>query len=387
MLDAGIFEMKKVNKQQEKCFSTENSHKIDEFKVQVKTVESLVGLIKQNPTVGDCLHISKNENIPNLNKKNYNRIIVWRRFIELIEQKKGKVVDVYSVQARYDLLKNLPTFLLNYINDPQNDLPDSVKKEYTKICEPIINECIVIQQNDYTDSTCFSRQFKKDCKSPTSVYLLRGWPLSEVTPEFLRILGRYYFAISKKFSKDMKIELCKEQKIITTFIQNFFPQSKIPDDELSKSITDEIFIQYLSGDRKHRIFKEGMIERINQISKNLGGIFGRKFDRYGDNDTYIIYKYYTEWLYTQLGSFDDKFILFSQLEKNFIKNYREWNDDYEDESRYMEHEDPLENPSPGDEIKGRLVQLADGSQAIKFSLDYENLEPYQGRKIRILIEE
>jgi len=245
----------------------------------------------------------------------------------------------------------------------------------------------VIQQNDYTDSTCFSRQFKKDCKSPTCVYLLRGLPLSDVFPEFLKILGRYYFAISKKFSKDMKIESCKEQKIITTFIPKFFPQSKIPDDDLSKSITDEIFIQYISGDRKNKIFKEGMIKRLNQISKNLGGMFYKKFDRYGDNDPYIIHKYYTDWLYTQLGSFDDKFVLFSQLEKNFIKNCREWNDDYEDESRYMEHEDPLENPSPGDEIKGRLVQLADGSPAIKFSLDYENLEPYQGRKIRILIEE
>jgi len=256
-----------------------------------------------------------------------------------------------------------------------------------KIIQPIMVDCIKKIQKEYSESPYYSNKFLSSQKTNTKISLIRELPIKDLSAEFLRILGRYYFTISKHFSKNMKIELCKEQKIITTFIQNFFPQSKIPDDELSKSITDEIFIQYLSGDRKHIIFKDGMIERINQISKNLGGKFGWKFDRYGDNDTYIIYKYYTEWLYTQLGSFDDKFILFSQLEKNFIKNCREWNDDYEDESRYMEHEDPLENPSPGDEIKGRLVQLADGSQAIKFSLDYKNLEPYQGRKIRILIEE
>ena len=100
----------------------------------------------------------------------------------------------------------------------------------------------------------------------------------------------------------------------------------------------------------------------------------------------MIFNYYKKWLFTCTGSHDDDYHLFSQIEKTIINTLREFTEDYDNESRYTEHEDPLENPPPGSEKRGHLIRLTGGNPAIEFDENFDKFEALKGRKLRIFLE-
>lgn len=387
LMDGGVFELRRVGKQQERCFLTEKLKKINTFKLKIKNVENLLEIVTKHPLIGDCFTIFKNDNVPELTAKNYGKILNWREYtlIEYLEGKSNQT-DLYSLQARHDLVKNLPEFLSNYIYDSRNKFSDGVKKDCLVVCEPIFNKCREVLRDDYTETSCYSNQFKKKSKVGGKVYSLRGRPTPDVRAEFLKILGRYYFTIGKELSKGFKYESVKEQKTITMFVESFFSSSNIVSEEIDKSITSNDIDNYWMGDRRKTSFKEGVLERLTQVSASLGYKFAKQFSGYNDHDALVIFNYYKKWLFTYMGSHSNDYHLFSQIEKTIINGLRVFTEDYEEEALELEHEDPLENPPPGSEKRGQLICLQDGKPAIEFNEDFDYFESLKGRKLRIFLE-
>ncbi len=387
LMDAGIFELRKVGKQQKRCFLTEKLKKINVFKLKIKNVENLLEIITKYPLVGDCFTLFKNDSMPGLTTKNYDKIHFWRDYtlIEYLEGKKEQT-DLYSLQARHDLVKTLPEFLAYYIYDPQNGVNDAIKKDCLIVCEPIFNKCREILREDYTESSCYSNQFKKNSKVGGRVYSLRGRPTPDVRAEFLKILGRYYFTVSKELAKNFKHESVKEQKTITLFVESFFPSSNVVSEEIDKTIISDDITGYYLGERHETKFEEGVLERLTQISDSLGYKFAKQFSGYNDHDALVIFNYYKNWLFTYIGSHSEDYHLFSQIEKIIINELRRITEDYEEEALELEHEDPLETPPPGSEKRGRLIRLTSGNPAIEFDEGFDKFEAVKGRKLRIFLE-
>jgi len=165
--------------------------------------------------------------------------------------------------------------------------------------------------------------------------LIKGLPNEDISTEFLRILGRYYFLISSNLS-NFKIDSTKEQKTISEFVTLFYSKSEIPNDKLSEGLNRELIIEYWldSHKPKKRFYKPGMLERLDKIHEGLGGKFAYKFDRDANNDPFVIASFYNEWIF-RLG-------VFSNLEKRIIQTYLDETEKYEIESKSMAHNDPLQ---------------------------------------------
>lgn len=383
LVKEGQIELRKITKQQERLFTTTKNRKINEFKEKIKHVKNLLDLLDNDSVTGDCFGWHVTDQIT-IEAYHMRELELWKQVVGYTKEYESRYSSptAFCLQARYDIIKNLPSFLANYINDPQNEFSESAKAECMEIIHSVMIKCLQMLQRDYTNSPYYSNQFDENHKINTRIALVRGLPLPDLQAEFLRILGRYYFLVSKNDSIGGKIDSCGKQKIISIFVQNFFSRSNIPNDKLSDSITSDLVVEYWLSNQKPRkqFVKPEMIERLDEAHKTLGGKFARKFDRYGNNDPFIVSSYYNEWVFS-LG-------LFSTLEKRIIQTYLDETEDYEKESKTTDHNDPLEalDYSAWRDFRGNLYKNNDGKAKIILNLPYREVVPHLGRWMMVLVE-
>jgi len=124
-----------------------------------------------------------------------------------------------------------------------------------------------------------------------------------------------------------------------------------------------------------------MLERLDEVHQSTGGKFAKKFNKYGNNDPFIIADFYNNWTFT-LG-------IFSLLEKRIIQTYLDGTEEYERESKTMDHDDPLEEVdySTWKDFRGKLYKTSDDGAEIVLDKKYSQVKSHVGRWARILIEE
>ena len=189
--------------------------------------------------------------------------------------------------------------------------------------------------------------------------MVKGNPINDISAEFLRVLGRYYFSISHKFSKKHKIDSCKEQKIISEFVKSFYQKSNISNDKFSEKLTVDLIKKYFLTieNPDKRIFTRGILKRIHEAEETIAWKFSMRYERYANNDPFIIANYYKEWVFS-LG-------IFSHLEKRIFEAFAEDSEEYEQESKHMDHDDPLEEVDyeTWKDFKGKLHHTSEDRAA------------------------
>jgi len=212
--------------------------------------------------------------------------------------------------------------------------------------------------------------------------MVKANPINDTSAEFLRVLGRYYFSISHKFSS-YKIDSCKEHEIISEFVKSFYQKSNISNDKFSEKLTVDLIKKYFLTieNLDKRIFTRGILKRIHEAKETTAWKFSKRYERYANNDPFIIANYYKEWVFS-LG-------IFSHLEKRIFEAFAEDSEEYEQESKHTDHDDPLEEVDyeTWKDFKGKLHRTSDGKAAILLDKKYSEVESHAGRWTRILIEE
>jgi len=380
----GRLQRVKVRKTIHRLALSKNEEILTEFKVKMKQVNNLLETVEKFPETSDCFEISKIDKIPKLTKFYFNQMRYLARTVgyTIDYQSPKNPPEVYCLQSRYDLLRSLPVFFVNYVTDQTNGFSKKGRDEAMRIIEPIMFDCITKIRINYSKSPYCSNEFLKTRKEITKISMIKAEPIQDIPAEFLRILGRYYFLISEKLSK-WEFNSCKEQKIISEFVKSFYPKSKIPDDKLSESISEEQIEKYWFDNHKprKRFFKKGMIKRLDEVHECLGGKFAQKFDKFRFNERFFVSDYYNNWIFT-LG-------IFSLLEKRVIQTYF---DVIEEDGRMAtleDHDEPLDELDRIEQkdFIGKLHKTSKGQAVIFLDKKYSEVEPHIGRRTRILIEE
>lgn len=229
------------------CFPTKSNLSLVELKKKFKLVKDLLDLIEEYPALGDCfIPIPKFKELAKSNEKiepNSGFKDTSHLYFEIINAKKTSFIDqdvsfiLRSHKARQDILKELPVFLTLYLNSSKMKYSNQVKKESIKILTPTFLRTLKIFNEDYSETINVSKKAKEVIQNnipPNSVVLI-GLVKSQVMPnlqvEFLKILGRYYYTISKQFSKQMRFDSSDEQKTISKVITSFYSEQKNESDE------------------------------------------------------------------------------------------------------------------------------------------------------------
>jgi len=218
------------------CFPTPENQIMVQLKTKFKSIINLLDLIKKYPSLGDCFIP-----LPNLKRLFYNGLIppetgYSHSFLhtEYIHSKKtsfGESTSSITLRghgARHDILKELSVFLTHYLNSPQRKFPKQIKEECMKILTPTFLRSLKILNDDYIETISISKELKKTIQltapqdSAVFINMVKAPTMPQIEVEFLKILGRYYYTISKQFSKKMEIDSCNEQKIISQVIKNFY---------------------------------------------------------------------------------------------------------------------------------------------------------------------
>ena len=306
------------------CYPTPSNQALVKLKDKFKIVRDLLDLIEKYPSLGDCfiplpklndIFKSNDELPPDTGYEDLNPL-----YTELIHAKKSSFGNVESAitlnshKARHDLLKELPLFLTTYLNLPKMNYSKQVKEESIKILTPIFLRTLKIFNNDYSESLNVSKKIKETIQNTApqdSVVLIR-LVKSSVMPhmeiEFLKILGRYYYTISKQFSKEMKFDSCKEQKLISKFITSFYSVNNIEDN--SSAILDSQDIESIISLNNNTSFSRDKEDTLkNEYGFDKDSIVIRlvkTFTKNDYNDDALHIKIYYLKLYLTLGLFSKK---------------------------------------------------------------------------------
>ena len=229
------------------CFPTKANLALVQLKKKFKVVNNLLELIEKYPALGDCfIPIPKFENISKNNEKiepDTGFKDASNLYLETIHANKITFSDdnttfsLRSHKARQDFLKELPVFLTTYLNSSKMKYSNQVKEESIKILTPTFLRTLKIFNNDYSETLNVSKKAKEVIQTtlPANNMVMINLVKSQVMPnlevEFLKILGRYYYTISKQFSKEMKFDSSDEQKTISKFITSFYSEQKNNSDE------------------------------------------------------------------------------------------------------------------------------------------------------------
>ena len=303
------------NKQLEKLFPTEKNRKIDEFRVKLETAKKMISFLEKTPLIGDCYENQKK-----------NKLLASPNNTEAETIRKGteKSIEVYTLQARHDILEKISLFLINYINEKNNGFSGDTKQECMNLMTPLIIHCVIVLQRDYSESAYCSNQFINNANITTHIYFGKIETEPDIVAEFLKILGRYYYLISNQFANQMKIDSCKEQKIISSFASSFYPKSKFNYDEDSKKIHIDVLADYILNSPPY-ILVESEEQKI--LDNVMGGIVGklvRKYILYSETDPLNIYDYYLQWILSLR--------IFSKLEKRTVMLLADWAKQDKDEN-------------------------------------------------------
>ncbi len=310
------------------CFPTKANLALVQLKKKFKIVNNLLDLIEQYPALGDCFipipkfkDISKNnEKIePNTGFKDASNL-----YLEIIHANKTSFSDdnttftLRSHKARQDFLKGLPVFLTKYLNSSKMRYSNQVKEESIKILTPIFLRTLKIFNNDYSETLNVSKKAKEIIQKtlPANNMVMIGLVKSQVMPnlevEFLKILGRYYYTISKQFSKEMKFDSSNEQKIISKFITSFYSEQKNDSDEMYDS---EDIEQILSLNGIFRVSRDKDITLKNAYGLDKDSLvlkLVKTFDRdfiHRDDSLHIKIYYLRLFLFLELFSKKEQQIL------------------------------------------------------------------------------
>lgn len=332
--------------------------------------------------IGDCVPDEDIRKTPGIENQRYDTLARLDNYVETVPVKNTKPTlgnngKAYSLQARYNILKNLPTFLMDFINQITQDPKRQV---FFDIVNPIIFRCYKIMQISYGDSTYYSSQYSNKLKSSMDLYLIAGLPVSDIRAEFLRIIGRFYFLTSLKFSDKMKFDSSEEQRVISDFIEQFFSRTNIYDGELTDRIEDGEIQSFIADEtRGTRGIEKDKIEKLKAIKNSFCGKFATRRERYQDDDPFVVFDYYC-----RRCIFDSSLRIFSKIERRFINSWVQYNEEYEQEATNLEHNDPLEyNKIP---FKGKLLKSSSGKGIIELRDRYDKLEPWKGRNTLVLLD-
>ncbi len=219
-------------------FPTPSNQALVKLKEKFKAVKNLLDLAEKYPLLGDCFItplnlkdvLKSNEKLPP-DTGVEDRSILYTELIRAKKSSFGKVepfITLRSHKARHDLLKELPLFLTTYLNSSKMKFSKQVKEESIKILTPIFLRSLKIFNNDYLESLNVSKKAKETIQntaprdSIVQIRLVKSSPMPHLEVEFLKILGRYYYSMSKQFSKKMEFDSCKEQKLVSKFIMSFY---------------------------------------------------------------------------------------------------------------------------------------------------------------------
>ena len=303
------------NKQQKKLFPTESNKRLAQFKIKLEIVDKLLYLIDKNPSIGDCyFNDIKIKTVTNYSKRFTPYFHRESEFIKKYDS--DQYGDSYTLQARHDILEKLPLFLYDYVHDTDNGLI-KVKEECLKHCYSKIERCLKILQRDYSNSPFLTNTYIKESKNNLHVWDARGQLVSGIEVEFLKILGRYYFLVSKVFSQRYKIESCKEQQIISDFTKKFFPRKKIERayDPIKKTTfeSNELYdykIKSMADLDKATNLPLPPPDDFSEGFNSLGARIMHSFYDDDYNDPTGIAEYYLDWLFNMK--------VFSKLELGII---------------------------------------------------------------------
>ncbi len=270
------------------CFPTKSNLMLVKLKEKFKLVTALLDLIEKYPTLGDGFIP-----IPDFKKLGASDEVLPPDSgtedtsdlnLEIIHSKETLFQSNYPIsfvtlrvhKARHDLLKELPLFLTWYLNQPKLKYSKQVKEECIKILTPIFLRALKILHADYSDTIHFSRQAHEEIKtrlprdSAILTRLVKSASMPHIDSEFLHILGRYYYTISKQFSKQMMFNSSKEQTLVSDFIASFYG---LTDEEKASNkkdldIKDIEAIIELSNDFSLLRSKEDMLKTEYGFDKN-----------------------------------------------------------------------------------------------------------------------
>lgn len=312
LLQRKIIEERRVGVQQKKYFPTKENQSLTKISDKINIVKKLLSFVDSHSTLGDCFATSKQFSIfPELTVPTtpIQINLAASTFVELIEREhtfsnKKMTIEIYSHMARHDLIKELPSFLIYYLNDPLNNYTEQVKEEALKLVVPLVVKCLDLMQRDYSYESKCSKQFKTKIRSTlnkhevVSIIGAKGLPLSHVQTEFLKILGRYYFCISRSFSKNMKFDSSKEQALISSFVRSFFDVNYINGSD-HEIISENIYLLNSEWPTHNRV------KAYELIRNTIVGKLTQFFIELKYYDDPIFYKnYWINWLMS-LGMFSE----------------------------------------------------------------------------------
>lgn len=304
-------------------FPTPSNQALIELKEKFKAVKNLLDLVEKNPLLGDCFIApvnlkdvyKSNEKLPPDTGSEDMSIL----YTELIHAKKstfGKVesfITLRSHKARHDLLKELPLFLTTYLNSSKMKFSKQVKEESIKILTPIFLRSLKILNDEYSESLNVSKKAKETIQNTTPrdsavvIRLVKSLAMPHLEVEFLKILGRYYYSMSKQFSKKMEFDSCKEQKLVSKFITSFYnlnDSQKDSSDELDSHDIKEIIS--LNNNFSLSREKDDMLHEYGFDKDSIAIRLLKTFTKEGFSDDALhIILYYLK-LFLTLGLFSKK---------------------------------------------------------------------------------
>ena len=297
------------NKQLEKLFPTEKNKKVEEFRSNLKKAEKLIEFLEKTPLVGDCYENLKNDKF--LGSTNNVEA-------ETIRKNTIKEIEIYTLQARHNILEKMSLFLINYINEKDNDFSKDAKQECMILMTPLIIKCVTILQKDYSKSVYCSNQFINNTNITTHIFFGKIESEPDIVAEFLKILGRYYYLISNKFANRFKIDSCKEQKIISDFARTFYPKTTMNYAEDSKKIHIDVLAMFMveNGPSYHEMIGSEELKILEKVMNGLAGKIVKKYITYSETDPLNIYDYYIKWIFSLQ--------IFSKLERRIIMMLAVW---------------------------------------------------------------
>lgn len=307
------------------CFPTKSNLVLVKLKEKFRLVDKLLDLIEKYPALGDgFIPIPRFKDLYKNNEKlppDSGTEDTTNLNIEMIHSNKTTFGETLTVvflrvhKARHDLLKELPLFLTWYLNQPKLKYSKQIKEECIKILTPIFLRALKILHNDYANSIHFSKQAKeliqqtlpRDASVMTQV--IKSYTMLHINSEFLHILGRYYYTISKQFSAKMMLNSSNEQRLVSDIIASFYGLDNVesPQNENELDKQDIETIIKLSGDLNSDREKEKTLKTEYGFDKNSIPI---RLGLY-NTDALHIRIYYTE-LFLGLG-------LFTKKEQTFLR--------------------------------------------------------------------
>ncbi|MDH3766014.1 MAG: hypothetical protein OER82_09420 [Nitrosopumilus sp.] len=241
--------------------------------------------------------------------------------VEFLNQKKDhKTFGFYTLQARHDLLQNMSLFLTNYINDKKNEFSDCAKKEAMMLATPLMIRSVTILQKEYNTSIYCSDKFCKKFDGQIHIYQAKIESEADISVEFLKTLGRYYFLHRGIATCTFKMNSNKEQKIISEFTRAFYSKKELLSNIIkTSSIQLDALGIYFTGEYyegKNKNLPRNEFKILDKIMKGIAGKMVKKYLWYGKTDPVAIHEFCINWFL--------RIDVFTKLEKRILNLLKDW---------------------------------------------------------------